>query len=47
MTQAPPVRTADFEYDLPPDRIAQRPVARGSSRLMVMKYLNGTNTEIP
>jgi S-adenosylmethionine:tRNA ribosyltransferase-isomerase len=35
------VRTADFDYDLPPDRIAQRPVARGSSRLMVLDRSTG------
>jgi len=28
--------TSDFDYELPPDRIAQHPVERGSSRLMVV-----------
>ena len=30
------MRTADFDYDLPADRIAQRPVRRGESRLLVL-----------
>lgn len=30
------MNTSDFEYHLPPDRIAQRPVSRGTSRLMVL-----------
>ncbi|MBM3493339.1 MAG: tRNA preQ1(34) S-adenosylmethionine ribosyltransferase-isomerase QueA [Armatimonadetes bacterium] len=29
-------RTTDYEYELPPSLIAQRPVARGASRLMVL-----------
>ena len=32
-----PMRTADFDFDLPPDRIAQRPASsRDGSRLMVL-----------
>ena len=31
-----PVRTDDFDYHLPEDRIAQRPVRRGTSRLLVL-----------
>ncbi|MEE4270498.1 MAG: tRNA preQ1(34) S-adenosylmethionine ribosyltransferase-isomerase QueA [Thermoanaerobaculales bacterium] len=30
------MRTADFDYELPPDRIAQQPAARGSARLLVL-----------
>lgn len=30
------MRTDDFDYDLPPDLIAQHPVPRGSARLMVL-----------
>jgi len=30
------MKTSDFDYHLPEDRIAQRPVDRGSSRLMVL-----------
>jgi S-adenosylmethionine:tRNA ribosyltransferase-isomerase len=30
------VRTADFDYPLPADRIAQRPLPRGASRLLVL-----------
>jgi S-adenosylmethionine:tRNA ribosyltransferase-isomerase len=29
------VRTDDFDYDLPPDRIAQQPADRGTSRMLV------------
>lgn len=32
-----PVRTADFDFELPPELIAQRPVARGTSRMLVVK----------
>jgi S-adenosylmethionine:tRNA ribosyltransferase-isomerase len=35
------VRTADFDYDLPPECIAQRPVARGTSRLLVLDRSTG------
>ena len=37
MTAEHPVRTADFEYDLPPELIAQEPLAeRAASRMLVM-----------
>ncbi len=37
MTADRPLRTADFDYDLPPERIAQEPRAeRGGSRLLVL-----------
>ncbi len=37
------MRTADFDYDLPPDRIAQRPAEpRDSSRLLVLDRLTGS-----
>lgn len=37
------MRTAEFDYDLPPDRIAQRPASpRDSSRLMVLDRANGS-----
>jgi len=31
-----PVRTDDFDFDLPPELIAQQPAARGTSRLLVL-----------
>ena len=31
-----PMLTRDFDYDLPADRIAQRPAPRGESRLLVV-----------
>ena len=31
-----PVRTDDFDFDLPPDLIAQQPAARGTSRMLVL-----------
>jgi S-adenosylmethionine:tRNA ribosyltransferase-isomerase len=38
LTPDVPLRTADFDYELPEDLIAQRPVARrGESRLLVVK----------
>ena len=37
-----PLRTSDFDYDLPPDLIAQRPLAdRGTSRLLVVHRNSG------
>ncbi len=33
--------TADFDFDLPRDRIAQAPVARGTSRLLVLDRAGG------
>ncbi len=33
---SPPVRTADFDYPLPSDRVAQVPRPRGTSRLLVL-----------
>lgn len=37
------MRTADFDYDLPPDRIAQSPISpRHNSRLMVVNRANGS-----
>ncbi|HEY6224795.1 MAG TPA: S-adenosylmethionine:tRNA ribosyltransferase-isomerase, partial [Gemmatimonadales bacterium] len=39
------VRTADFDYDLPPDLIAQEPLAeRSASRLLVLERSSGTIT---
>ncbi len=35
------VRTADFDFHLPPERIAQAPVARGTSRLLVLRRDDG------
>jgi S-adenosylmethionine:tRNA ribosyltransferase-isomerase len=35
------MRTADFDYHLPPDRIAQHPVARGTSRMLVLERKSG------
>ena len=38
-----PLRTADFDYDLPPERIAQTPVTpRHASRLMVLDRSSGS-----
>lgn len=37
------MRTSDFDYDLPPELIAQRPAAeRGASRLLVVRRADGT-----
>jgi len=36
------VKTADFDYHLPQNRIAQRPVTRGTSRLLVLDRRRGT-----
>ena len=42
MTPDPSLRTADFDYPLPDDLIAQRPVARrGESRLLVVERATG------
>jgi S-adenosylmethionine:tRNA ribosyltransferase-isomerase len=35
------VRTEEFDYRLPQDRIAQRPVARGASRMLVLERSSG------
>jgi len=35
------VKTADFDYELPPERIAQRPLGRGRSRLLVLDRSTG------
>lgn len=41
------MRTSDFEYTLPPDRIAQRPVEpRDSSRLLVLDRQTGSLTHL-
>ena len=38
MAFAPPMKTADFDFDLPEDRIALRPAdPRDSARLLVVK----------
>ncbi len=37
----PAVRTSDFDYDLPEELIAQRPAARGDSRLLVLDRATG------
>ena len=36
------MRTDDFDYELPPDRIAQEPVPRGQSRLLVLSRETGS-----
>ncbi|MBA3319046.1 MAG: tRNA preQ1(34) S-adenosylmethionine ribosyltransferase-isomerase QueA [Gemmatimonadales bacterium] len=42
MTPDPPFRTADFDYDLPPELIAQEPLAeRSASRLLVVRRGSG------
>src|SRR5712664_4605394 len=39
----PPMRTSDFEYDLPPELIAQEPLAdRAASRLLVLDRASGS-----
>jgi S-adenosylmethionine:tRNA ribosyltransferase-isomerase len=38
------MRTADFDYHLPPDRIAQRPAPRGASRMLVLERSSGAMT---
>jgi len=46
MKKVPPTRPQDFVYDLPPDRIAQRPAAkRDTCRLMVLDRLTGRATD--
>src|SRR5437773_205915 len=35
------MRTDDFDYQLPPQLIAQRPLPRGESRLLVLHRLDG------
>jgi len=35
------MRTADFDYELPPDLIAQRPAPRGAARMMVLNRSTG------
>jgi len=35
------MRTADFDYELPPELIAQQPAPRGSSRLLVLERATG------
>src|SRR5690606_25284788 len=37
----PPVRTADFDYVLPPELIAQQARPRGTSRLLVLERGSG------
>ena len=40
--RAPPLRTADFDYELPPELIAQTPSPRrGDSRLLVVRRAGG------
>jgi S-adenosylmethionine:tRNA ribosyltransferase-isomerase len=36
------LRTSDFEYDLPPELIAQTPVPRASSRLLILDRRSGS-----
>lgn len=36
------MHTADFNYDLPPERIAQTPAERGTSRLLVLDRASGS-----
>jgi S-adenosylmethionine:tRNA ribosyltransferase-isomerase len=36
------MRVADFDFDLPPERIAQEPAPRGTSRLLVVSRAAGT-----
>jgi S-adenosylmethionine:tRNA ribosyltransferase-isomerase len=36
------MRTDDFDYELPPELIAQHPVARGTSRLLVLDRRSGS-----
>jgi S-adenosylmethionine:tRNA ribosyltransferase-isomerase len=38
------MRTDDFDYILPPDRIAQEPLPRGESRLLVLERESGSIT---
>jgi len=38
------MRTADFDYHLPPDRIAQHPAERGTSRMLVLDRSSGEMT---
>ena len=43
MTSGKPLRVADFDYDLPPELIAQRPLPRREdSRLMIVDRASGT-----
>jgi len=36
------VNVSDFDFDLPPESIAQRPALRGTSRLMTLDRTSGT-----
>src|SRR5437660_723220 len=38
------MRTALFDYELPPERIAQTPAPRGESRLLVLRRADGQIT---
>jgi S-adenosylmethionine:tRNA ribosyltransferase-isomerase len=40
------MRTDDFDYELPPELIAQHPVPRGSSRLLVVDQAGGTRRHL-
>ncbi|MBI5440220.1 MAG: S-adenosylmethionine:tRNA ribosyltransferase-isomerase, partial [Deltaproteobacteria bacterium] len=35
------MNVSDFDFDLPPESIAQRPAPRGSSRLMTLDRVTG------
>jgi S-adenosylmethionine:tRNA ribosyltransferase-isomerase len=39
------MRVSEFEFDLPPDLIAQEAAPRGTSRLMVLNRTDGTRTD--
>jgi S-adenosylmethionine:tRNA ribosyltransferase-isomerase len=39
------VKVSEFDFDLPPERIAQEAAPRGTSRLMVLNRTDGTRTD--
>ncbi|HEY7614491.1 MAG TPA: tRNA preQ1(34) S-adenosylmethionine ribosyltransferase-isomerase QueA [Gemmatimonadales bacterium] len=48
MTPDPALRTADFDYDLPPELVAQEPLAeRAASRMLVVLRSDRRHTRLP
>jgi S-adenosylmethionine:tRNA ribosyltransferase-isomerase len=48
LTAERPLRTADFDYDLPPELVAQEPLAdRAASRMLVVHRADHRDTRVP